>query len=410
MDSRRTKFPRGVRPHGVGIQIKFTYPKGATAYTYKTLDWPPSPANLIKAGRLRQEIVDAIKHGTFRWPDFFPDDHRAPATSGTFFDFAQAWLDAPTNDWKPQTRYKWRGILNRVWIPALDERPINTLTLADLTAALAAAIETYNGTRGKEPGKAIYNDWLTCVRGVFAHAITAGALTRATNPAAELRNKKRDSTEPDPFDAAEADAIIADIYVHDGPMWGAWFEFGFFTGLRYPSEASALQWPNVDMRKGYVRITQIHSKHASKESGYIQQTTKTGVARTVQLNSRALHALNQVKPITKFSDSWVFVGPRGAPIIEGNAQRAMWRAALKRLGIRYRDPYAMRHTYATRCLMASANPAFMARQLGHSIEEFFRTYATWIDRTSADLQMRLIEDSLHANSQGAVGRGRAGGD
>lgn len=404
MDQRRTAFPRGVRPHGAGIQLKFVHPKGSGTYTYATLDWAPSPANLAKAGRLRQDIVDAVRHGTFRWRDFFPDDHRAaPVTHGTFFAFAQAWLNAPTHDWKPQTRYKWRGILNRVWIPSLDERPINTITLADLTTALAVAIETYKAERGKEPGKAIYNDWLTCARGVFAQAITAGAITRAANPAAELKNKKRDTTEPDPFDAAEADAIIADIYAHDGPMWGAWFEFGFYTGLRYPSEASALTWPSVDLRKGLARITQIHSKHARREDGYIQATTKTGVARTVQLNSRALHALAQVKPITKFTDAWVFVGPRGAPIIEGNAQRAMWRASLKRLGIRYRDPYAMRHTYASRCLMAGANPAFMARQLGHSIQEFFRTYATWIDRTNAELQMQLIEQGI--GSTGAkVGR------
>lgn len=52
---------------------------------------------------------------------------------------------------------------------------------------------------------------------------------------------------------------------------------------------------------------------------------------------------------------------------------------LGRLGIRYRRPYTMRHTYATRMLMEGVKPAFCARQLGHSIEVFLRNYATWME-------------------------------
>jgi integrase len=29
--------------------------------------------------------------------------------------------------------------------------------------------------------------------------------------------------------------------------------------------------------------------------------------------------------------------------------------------------------------MAGVNPAFMARQLGHSLDMFFKVYAKWID-------------------------------
>ena len=35
-------------------------------------------------------------------------------------------------------------------------------------------------------------------------------------------------------------------------------------------------------------------------------------------------------------------------------------------------------------LMAGANPAFMARQLGHSVEMFFRVYSKWIDGQNDD--------------------------
>nr|WP_288755554.1 hypothetical protein [uncultured Pseudomonas sp.] len=42
--------------------------------------------------------------------------------------------------------------------------------------------------------------------------------------------------------------------------------------------------------------------------------------------------------------------------------------ALKALNIRERRQYDTRHTYATMCLMSGMNPAFIASQLGYSVE------------------------------------------
>lgn len=55
---------------------------------------------------------------------------------------------------------------------------------------------------------------------------------------------------------------------------------------------------------------------------------------------------------------------------------------LRRLGIRYRPPYNCRHTYATICLMSGLNPAFIAQQLGHSVQMLLSTYARWINSSS----------------------------
>jgi integrase len=68
-----------------------------------------------------------------------------------------------------------------------------------------------------------------------------------------------------------------------------------------------------------------------------------------------------------------------------------WRPALTRLGIRYRSPYETRHTYATMMLMAGMTPAFCAKQLGHSVEMFLRTYSKWIDGGRNDVEMGKLE-------------------
>ena len=173
-------------------------------------------------------------------------------------------------------------------------------------------------------------------------------------------------------------------------MWGAWYELGFYSGMRYPSEPTALLWENVSLKNSEFKVTQIFSKHAKDK---IQKTTKTGYSRTVIMNARARHAFHVLRKLTGLKASFVFM-QNDEMITPSKATHAIWRASLKRLGLRYRDPYTMRHTYATIGLMSGANPAFMAKQLGHSTEEFFKTYTTWIERISRDFQMNLIESGI----------------
>lgn len=403
MDKKRKQYPTGTRPHGDGIQIKYQE-KGKSGYTYATLPWQPSPANIAKAGRLRQSIVAAIRLGTFRHRDFFHDDERDKAEADTFQHYAQTWLDSPLNDWRPQTRYKFKCLLNNTWMEDLADLPLARITHTTIVEALKNAIDRFKRRHGREPSVSIYNNWLTCLSGVFQTAITAGAINRAADPTAEFVQKKRTKSEPDPFDMDEADAIIESIYKHDGKMWGAWFELHFYAGLRHPSEASALTWQALSLRKNEIAISQIRTKHAKDTDG-IQKTTKTGIARTVLLNSRAEHAIRTAKKISGFKDNgWIFIQDNGDPVITGDPQRAMFRAAIKRLEIRPREVYCMRHTYATIGLMAGANPGFMASQLGHTIEEFFKTYAKWINNMDNRRQIGIIEDSI-GKSGAKVGHG-----
>jgi len=66
--------------------------------------------------------------------------------------------------------------------------------------------------------------------------------------------------------------------------------------------------------------------------------------------------------------------------------------------MRYRPPFNTRHTYATMVLMASMTPAFCARQLGHSVEMFLRTYAKWIDGDQNALEVGRLEAALTPDS------------
>ncbi len=72
-----------------------------------------------------------------------------------------------------------------------------------------------------------------------------------------------------------------------------------------------------------------------------------------------------------------------APIVTISGQPGQWAKHLpQELGIRYWPPYNCRHTYATICLMSGMNPAFIAQQLGHSVQMLLSTYARWLNSSS----------------------------
>ncbi|AZC26769.1 integrase, putative [Pseudomonas sessilinigenes] len=59
-----------------------------------------------------------------------------------------------------------------------------------------------------------------------------------------------------------------------------------------------------------------------------------------------------------------------------------WVPVLNEPWIRRRPPYNCRHTYATICSMSGLNPAFIAQQLGHSMQMLLSTYARWLNSSS----------------------------
>jgi integrase len=114
------------------------------------------------------------------------------------------------------------------------------------------------------------------------------------------------------------------------------------------------------------------------------------------LNSRAKAALQRQAKHTRMLGEHVWLDPRyGEPWLEERAfRRSYWTPMLKRLGIRYRPPNNMRHTYATMMLMAGRTPAWCAKQMGHSVEMFLRTYSRWIDGDQDDREMAALEGWL----------------
>jgi integrase len=116
--------------------------------------------------------------------------------------------------------------------------------------------------------------------------------------------------------------------------------------------------------------------------------TKTQTRRVVKVPADATDVRYWAPPSGRSQPGWADPGLN------------YWTPALKVLGIRYRPPYNTRHTYATMMLMAGMTPAFCAKQLGHSVDVFLRTYSKWLDGGQNDLEMQRMEVALSGRNSG----------
>lgn len=345
----------------------------------------PTPANVKYARRLAIEIRERIRTGTYSEVEYFPaSGTKTTLTVGAWLDtwLATQRIELSTKDGYGSAIRFWKAVAISADQRAMGEVSLRSLKLSHILHAIA--------TRPDMSGKTV-NNYVSVLRQALDLAVADKVLQE--NPAEKVPRAAHQRPPPDPFSMEEAELIIADMQKHyPEPVYNL-VEAWFFTGPR-TSEIFGQRWPNVDLRRKTIAIVEALVRGEHKDS------TKTSVAREVILNSRALAAVNRQAKHTRMANDHVWLDPRyGTPWTEERAfRRSYWTPTLKRLGIRYRRPYNMRHTYATMMLMAGMTPAFCAKQLGHSVEMFLKTYAKWIDGDRNDLEMARLEASLSDNT------------
>ena len=153
------------------------------------------------------------------------------------------------------------------------------------------------------------------------------------------------------------------------------FQFAIWTGLR-TSELIALEWGDIDWNRNIARI-----RRASVRKQIKVPKTQAG-ERDIKLLSGALASLEDQKAHSFLRGKEIFLNPRTNAPWETDAQirKTAWQPAIRRSGIRDRNPYQTRHTFASLCLTSGEDIAWVARQLGHkSIALTLKRYARWIE-------------------------------
>ena len=367
-----TKAAKGVavrhwKNNTTTIRISFGY-KGIECR--ETLALAATKANLLYAERLRAEILNAIGRGTFNYGEYFPESKRArifghvnanPLIRDLLLDF----LKRAERSLERSTVSGYHRVTHGYLLKAFGKIPIRQLTPAHVRKWV---------THINVKAKTIRNI-LIPLRAVVAEAINDDIIEK--NPLDRVildklleKQQLKSNYLAKPFSLDEINAILAQAVE---PQLRHLIQFIFFTGLRN-SEWMALKWSDIDWEQGTVRICRAFVEQHEK-------TTKTpsGI-RSLLLLPPALEALEAQKAYTYAQHLHVFQNPHTQKPWQSNSEfRYRWEPLLEKAGVPYRNPYQMRHTFASMLLSAGENMLWAAKQLGHrDTEMIMKTYAKWL--------------------------------
>lgn len=203
-----------------------------------------------------------------------------------------------------------------------------------------------------------------------------------SNPWLKVRGRKQTKETIKPFTKEEARAIVTE-FERLYPAWVPFVKFLFLSGCRL-SEAIGLRWQHVDLRRGEICIceTLAQVKHGN---GYerTRKETKTGSVRYLKITTELEALLKGVQPATLKSDELVFKSPTGKNHVDSNNFRDRWRKVLASLGMAYRRPHIVRHSFASHAIDQGIPLTGVAYLLGHADTRMVsQTYGHLINRPS----------------------------
>ena len=373
--------------HEKRIQIAFSY-RGAECRELL----PPctiTKSALVYASGLRMEIQRKISDDKFIYADYFPGSVRAlQAEGGKQLVRIGYLLEQQVETYRRQVK---SGQLSPSTLEGY-EKAINSERMQHwhnktLDDATPSALREW--ISGMKVTAKFARNLLTPLRSVFEDALNDDLIK--FDPFARIaltkllkQTGKASDYEVEPFTADERAKLLSHCHDSERPM----LQFWFATGLR-PGELQALRWSKIDWQTKTARIDL--NQVARIEKG---PKTEAGI-RNVDLENLAIQALEAQKQFTLLAGSHIWINPKTGDAWETDAQirKSLWQPLCKRAGINYRNPYQIRHTFASALLTAGTNPYYVAAQLGHvDVQMVFKTYGKFIpqDYKKPTAQLRAV--------------------
>lgn len=374
--TEKTKLPRGIRirKHKTceTIQISFIF---RNVECKETISLPPTKENIRRAVNKRNIILAEIDARTFDYFAHFPKSPKAKLFSETKKRITLGeLLTKQIEDY--QKMYEKGNLsistlvgykkINNMLLKFFNNIYINDLTSHDIRLWLEQQSNNDITT------KTIRNR-LSLLNAVLTDAVSHKLIK--TNPLEEIQLSKeinktasKSDYEIEPFTEEEKQIIIDNA---EGQIKNL-IQFNFWTGLRI-SELIALKWSDIDLEKN---IT--HVKRAKVENEIKTTKTKAGIRKVIILPKAKEALINQLE-FTKDSE-FIFHNPNTNKAWgSSNKIGEAWKRVLDKTNVKYRNPYQMRHTYASTLLSNGENIFWLATQMGHeNTEMLFKHYGRWI--------------------------------
>lgn len=329
--------------------------------------------------RLRAEILGKIERQTFVYTEYFPDSPRA-AVFGLVHARKVKTIGDLLREYKPRAQRTLEHSTYNCYRKAIDFDLIPEFGALRADELTPAEIRRWVGTK-KCSLKRIQNILLP-LRNVLTEAandglIKANPLDRVKLSKLVAPEQRETDYEPNPYTEGEIVTLLANIPPRDRWAFQAWAYTGVRTG-----ELVGLRWPRVDLEANTIAIEETTTERKDKP----RPKTPAG-RRKIELLPAAREAFEHARAYTQLTGDRVFVNERSTKVDHAwNDKRLakVWRGAHKDTGIAFRNPYQLRHSFASNLLTQGENPSLIAKMLGHkNAEMVIRVYARWIERGAA---------------------------
>lgn len=338
------------------LQVDFRY-KGIRCR--ERISLPPTPANRKYVQRLKATIEHEIATGTFDYAHHFPNSPRARRVGGRdastpLRDALLSYCEGLANQLQPETVDEYRHDAEII-AGGLKGKTLKSVTRAEIRQW----ISTLNLSKKR------IDNLLIPLRGTLNQAVEDEIIE--ASPLAGFKVKRIETKRKEVIDPFTPEEIRALARADLGYLW----EFWAWSGLR-SGEIIGLQWSDLGSDRRSVAI-----RRAVRVGREKVPKTSSG-NRIVELLPAARRALSGIKPSP--DEPHIFRNPNtGQRWHEDRALARAFRKACTAVGVRYRYPYQLRHTFATWALSSGENPKWAATQMGHKdMITFFRVYAKWM--------------------------------
>lgn len=379
------KYPTGVELHNGKIRITFIY-RGIRCREVLQ-GWVVNSSNIKKAGNLRAAIVSEIQLGKFDYADRFPESKALKKFSSTkristFKELSDFFTDTKSLEVSEATLLSITSVVNTLKRVVGENTRLVDIQHADILNYRKELLtgEVFNPSmpnrikNGRAPSTV--NKQMAVLSEMLKLANRSQFILHA--PYEGVSRLKLSKNDPDPLLLHEYQALIAALPRSQALI----IIIAVHTGMR-PGEICALAWEDIDLVKGEIHV----SRNLTNKRVFVPPKTDAGI-RTITLLKPAHDALleqyeitgNSPKQEIKFHHREIgkteqqylrfvfsptsYSSTKGGYFSKDSISYG-WRRGTKLSGIRERNPYQSRHTYACWTLMAGANPSFIASQMGH---------------------------------------------
>jgi integrase len=169
-----------------------------------------------------------------------------------------------------------------------------------------------------------------------------------------------------PFTKDEIQRILERVRAEPYGHYADFVEVLLHTGCR-PGEAAGLRWGHLNEDCSVLWVGESWGRGRRK-------STKTNKERTFKLSPRLQGLLLRRRSPDVQDEDLIFLSLKGCPVSDHNFRSRVWQPLLQELGITYRKPYNLRHSFAVHAIDAGTSPGDICSITGHTEETLFRSY------------------------------------